>query len=95
MAAVAGGDNGGGGGGGYSGGGGGGFVGAGGGGSYLASDFTNVDLVTGGANNAAYSGNGYVTIDFVAAAVPEPGSLGLLAAGLFGFGLARRRPRST
>ena len=62
---------------------------------YFASDFTNVDLATGGANNAAYSGNGYVTIDFVAAAVPEPGSLGLLAAGLFGFGLARRRPRST
>ncbi len=88
LAAAAGG-----GGGGYAGGAGGGYAGAGGGGSFLASYVTSPELVTGGADNSAYSGNGYVTIDFVSAAVPEPGSLGLAAAALLGLGLIRRRRR--
>jgi hypothetical protein len=90
------GTNGGGGGGGYSGGGGGsGFVmgansdGGGGGGSFIAADFlTVIDQETG-----VNAGNGLVTINQISVAVPEPGSLGLLAAALAGFGLLGRRRR--
>jgi hypothetical protein len=47
--------------------------------------------VAGGANNADYSGNGYVTINPVPA--PAIGSFAVVAPALFGFGLLRRRRR--
>jgi hypothetical protein len=82
----AGGYNYGGGGGGYSGGGAGGYSGGGGGGgSYLAADFSN-DVTVSGAN----SGNGVVDITLVSA-VPEPATLSVLSAGLFGLRIFRRR----
>ncbi len=86
---------GGGGGGGYSGGGGGGFFspgtgtfsfgGGGGGGSFLDSAALNPLLVGG-----FQSGDGLVQIEQISSAVPEPGSLALLAAGAAGFASRRR-----
>jgi hypothetical protein len=80
----------GGGGGGYSGGGGGGPSGSnsggGGGGSFLNSGFTNTELLAG--DNA---GNGFVSIDFVSSAVPEPASLSLISLGLLAFAAVRRK----
>ena len=79
---------GGGGGGGYSGGGGGGSVGGGGGGgSYFDSAFTNTTAMSG-----ANSGDGIVTISLVSnAAVPEPSTWIMLAVGMTGVAIARRR----
>ena len=83
---------GGGGGGGYSGGGGGGYsYGGGGGGSYLASAFTN-QVLTAGVN----SGDGSISINLLPAAVPEPSTWAMMAAGFVGIGwLARMRRRKT
>lgn len=75
-----GGNEGGGGGGGYSGGGGGsgnGNYGGGGGGSYYDPSFTDLSLTA-----ATNSGNGFVSVDFIAATAPLPTPL---ASTLFGF----------
>jgi PEP-CTERM motif len=79
---------------GYSGGGGGGGTfqirgaGGGGGGSYLASLFTDPDLITGGGSR----GNGSISI----VAVPEPSTWAMMLAGFAGLGwLAHTRRRKT
>jgi hypothetical protein len=89
---------GGGGGSGFSGGGGGGGVGlvgngngsgGGGGGSYLASLFTD-QVLTGGVN----SGDGSISVDLLAAAVPEPSTWAMALTGFAGLGfLAHMRKR--
>ena len=84
-------EGGGGGGGGYSGGGGGAGGGSdsagGGGGSFSVSGLI-LNLSESGAN----SGNGYVDIDFISAATPEPSSFFLLGTGLLSLaGIVRRR----
>jgi hypothetical protein len=80
---------GGGGGSGFSGGGGGSLGGGGGGGSYLASLFTDRDLSAG-----VNSGDGSISVDLLAAAVPEPSTWALMATGFAGLGfLAHMRKR--
>jgi hypothetical protein len=90
-------EGGGGGGGGYSGGGGGAGGGSdsagGGGGSFSVSGLT-LSLSESGAN----SGNGYVDVDLISAATPEPSSIFLIGTGLLGIAgivLRRRRDRQT
>ena len=80
-----GGNEGGGGGGGYSGGGGGFKSGGGGGGSYLAASFADRVLTSG-----VRTGNGYVTIDLVSPAVPEPATWAMMLAGFAGLGFVGR-----
>ena len=46
-------------------------AGGGGAGSFVAADFTNPELVTGGADNSANGGNGYVTVDLVSGRRPR------------------------
>jgi len=74
--------------GGFSGGGGGGYGGGGGGGSYLAPTFANPVRLSG-----LNTGNGYVTIDLVAATVPEPSTWTMMAAGFAGLGFVGRGRR--
>ena len=75
-------NEGGGGGGGYSGGAGGrNYIGGGGGGSFSSTSFSNIS------GSVANSSNGYFTLT----AVPEPSALSLLAVGLGGLAVLRRR----
>jgi hypothetical protein len=86
-----GGGNGGGGGGGFSGGGGGGGEnGGGGGGSYVAPRFLDQVLMAG-----ANDGDGYVSVDFVGPAVPEPATWALMGIGFAGLGALALRRKTT
>ena len=58
----------------------------GGGGSFIAADFS-LQMQDMGVN----TGNGLVTINQISVTAPEPGSLALLASGLLGVGVVRRR----
>ncbi len=84
---------GGGGGGGYSGGGGGYLDGGGGGGSYFTSDLVFQPLQT-FAQAGFNSGDGFVTLEFLGAAVPEPEGWALMIGGFVGAGVVLRRRRA-
>lgn len=65
--------------------------GGGGGGSYVADIALNSAEHTAANTNADLIGNGLVTVRAAQPSVPEPGSLGLLAAGLLGLLVSGRR----